>query len=53
MAPADWSNAELQAFGCALEGIDAGKPDRRYILMFNAGPQSVQFVLPAAQGGRG
>jgi isoamylase len=51
MVATDWSNVELQAFGCALDGNGAGEPERRYILMLNAEAQSVQFVLPATLGG--
>lgn len=51
MRPADWGNADLRAFGCILCGADSRARDRRYVLMFNAGPEPLEFVLPAARGG--
>jgi glycogen operon protein len=49
MCPADWMNAELQAFGCVLN--EAETPYHRYILLFNAGLEAREFALPPEQGG--
>ena len=51
MHTADWRNADLRAFGCVLCGADSRARDRRYVLMFNAGTELLEFALPAARGG--
>lgn len=51
MRPVDWRNAELRAFGCMLYGADSHARGRRYILMLNAGPEPIEFSLPAERGG--
>ncbi|MGB9188683.1 MAG: glycogen debranching protein GlgX [Methylovirgula sp.] len=51
MRPADWNNVDLRAFGCMLYGADSRGRGRRYILMLNAGPEPLEFMLPVQRGG--
>lgn len=51
MHTADWRNADRRTFGCILCGADSRARDRRYVLIFNAGPEPSEFALPMARGG--
>ena len=46
---ADWKDPTRRAFGCAFQGDD--EMARRYVLLLNAGTESVAFTLSKPQGG--
>ncbi len=51
MQRADWNDVDLQAFGCMLCEADADGRARRYLLLFNAGPEPLDFSLAIERPG--
>jgi glycogen operon protein len=48
----DWSDTLLRCFGYHMDGAEPGREDDRMIILMNAQPDAVAFILPGPTYGR-
>jgi glycogen operon protein len=48
----DWSDPLLRCFGYHMDGAEPGREDDRMIVLMNAQPEAIAFILPGPSYGR-
>jgi glycogen operon protein len=52
MTAHDWSDPMLRCFGYHMDGAEPGREDDRMLVLMNAQPEAVAFILPGPAYGR-
>lgn len=52
MTDGDWNDANLRCFGYHMDGAEPGREDDRMIILMNAQPDAMAFILPGQAYGR-